>query len=303
MVSAIGEGAYGPVARVDFHRTKYGPEILVDVAWVREMPTFLRFDPHRLTFYDILLVTSGRGWFWLDDCRWRVGPGRLFFTSPGQIRRWQVEGLDGLCLFFPSIFLEEFFQDALLVHRLPYFHGPAAKASLQLATRDATSLRRRLLAMRRELHPVRPDSTHLLRAGLYEVLFTLARLNAAVRRPAVDRIPNRVVVRFRDLVESEFPRCHMVADYARRLAVSPGHLNVLCHRFLGRSAKGLVQDRLVLEARRLLLYSDEPAGRVGHLLGFKDPSYFTRFFRRATGLPPTEFLRRRGASARPIEKS
>lgn len=277
------------VAWVDFHRTKYGPELLIDVSWVREMPTFRRPDPHRLGFYDILLVTRGHGWFWLDASRWRVAPRRVFFTSPGQVRRWQADDLDGLCLFFPSTFLEEFFQDALFLHRLPYFHVPAAEAGLRLEAGDATRLRRRLLAMRRELHPLRPDSPHLLRAGLYEVLFTLARLYSAGPGRAGLGVPNRVVVRFRDLVEREFARSHRVADYARDLAVSPGHLNALCRRYLGRSAKAVIQERLILEARRFLLYSDESAARVAYLLGFKDPSYFTRFFRRSAGRPPTEF--------------
>ncbi len=47
--------------RIDFHRTKYGPEILIDVAWIHEMPTFLHDATHSLSFYDITLVTAGRG--------------------------------------------------------------------------------------------------------------------------------------------------------------------------------------------------------------------------------------------------
>ena len=81
----------------------------------------------------------------------------------------------------------------------------------------------------------------------------------------------------------------VVADYTRELAVSPGHLNALCKRHLGRSAKAVIQDRLLTEARRLLLYSEDSAARIGHALGFEDPSYFTRFFHRTARRSPTAF--------------
>jgi len=277
------------VDRIEFHRTKYGPEILIDTAWVREMPTFLHPGAHYLTFYDILLVTRGRGWFWLDAHRYRVRPGQVLFTTPGQVRRWHVDPLDGLCLFFPALFLEEFFQDGFFLFRLPYFHAPAGAAGLQLSTSAAARLSRRLLRMRRELLALQPDSEHLLRARLYEVLITLARDYSAAHGLTGQPVANRIALRFRELVERQAPERHRVEDYARELAVSPGHLNALSRRFLGASAKEVIQERLAVGARRLLLYSDESAARIGRALGFKDPSYFSRFFRRATGRSPSAF--------------
>ena len=277
------------VTHVDFHRTKYGPEVLVDAAWVREMPTFLRLDPHALGFYDILLVTRGTGWFWLDAHRYAVRPGTVLFTSPGQVRRWQVRDLEGLCVFFPALFLEEFFNDPFFLHRLPFFHIPDGVAEVRLAPTAGRRLRSRLLAMRRELTKLRADSIHLLRARLYEVLVTLGREYSAAHGLVAERTPNRLALRYRELVERDVARRHHVADYARELMVSAGHLNALCKRYLGSSAKAVIQERLAVEARRALLYSDESAARVGYTLGFRDPSYFTRFFRRATGRSPTTF--------------
>ena len=279
------------VTRVRFHNTKYGPEVLVDTAWTREMPTFLRLEPHTLDFYDILLVTAGTGWFWLDGHRHVVAPHRVLFTTPGQIRRWKVRGLDGLCLFFPAVFLEEFFNDSLFLHRLPYFHVPESLGSLRLSAAAAGALRRRLLAMRRELRPLRPDSAHLLRARLYELLITLSRSFSRQRRGLVKPEPHALMLRYRELVEREVSHHHDVQHYARELGVSPGHLNVLCHHHLGRGAKDVVAERLSVQARRLLLYSDRSAAQVGFALGFRDPSYFARFFRRENGRSPSEFRR------------
>lgn len=276
---------------VDFDRTKYGSEMLIDVAWVSDMPAFLLDEPHALAFYDIILVTRGHGEFWLDGYLHRVEPGQLFFTTPGQCRSWRVHGLDGLCLFFPELFLTEFFHDAMFLHRLPYFHVRDGRCGLQLARGAAAGLRRLLLSMRKELALQRPDTSHLLRARLYEILISLARPYAEVHGVPADRAVAGLVVRFRQLVESDFRRLHHVADYAARLAVTPGHLSALCRRDVGQSAKAIIRGRLDGEARRLLLYTDGTAEGIGYALGFKDASYFTRFFRAVSGRTPAAFRR------------
>lgn len=275
--------------RVDFHRTKYGPEILIDIAWIHEMPTFLMAKPHWLSFYDILLVTRGRGWFWLDGHRMSVSPGQVFFTSPGQVRDWDVTALDGLCLFFPATFLEEFFNDEQFLHRLPYFHVGTDVASMKFATPRARRLRQSLSRMRTELRAYRDDSPHLLRARLYETLVELARDYARRYRAPASRTLHRAVVDFQRLVAEDAPRRHCVTAYARDLAVSPSYLRALCRRYLGVPAKEVIQDRLEVAARRMLLFSDGSTERIAADLGFRDPSYFARFFRRRTGASPGKF--------------
>jgi len=278
-----------PVVRVDFDRAKYGTEILVDCAWVREMPTFLRPYPHALHFYDILLVTRGRGWHWLDGRRDAVRPGQVYFVSPGEVRNWNVRGLEGLCLFFPAQFLDAFFNDSLFLHRLPYFHVPRGGRVLSLTPAQARQLRKRLLAVRHELQHLRADSTHLMRAQLYEILITLARQYSTAHGPAQPRSPNHAAIRFRELVEQEATRRRLVSSYARQMGISPNHLNAICKKHLGRPAKTIILERLAAEARRLLLYSDESAERIGYALGFPEPSYFTKFVRRTTGRTPSSF--------------
>lgn len=281
-------------APVQFHTRKYGPELLVDVAFVREMAAFILHGPHTLAFYDIILVTEGRGTFTLDGVRYRGRPGVLFFTTPGQIRTWHVRDFDGICLFFPALFLEEFFNDPLFLQRLPYFHAPGDGAATTLSPQRAAQLQRRLVAMQRELHRLRPDSVHLLRAQVYELLIALARAYAAVHGGDVERTPNLMVLRYREMIEQWVMSRRQVGTYAQELGISPGYLNTLCQRHAGRSAKALIADRLVLEARRLLLYTNESAARIAATLSFEDPSYFSRFFRAHTGRSPRQFQREHG---------
>lgn len=277
----------GAPASIAFHRTKYGAELLVDVAWIRDIPTFLLDRPHQLRFYDLTLVTRGRGRFWLDDCEYAVEPGVILCTSPGQVRRWTVEALDGLCLFFPAEFLESFFSDPLFLYRLAYFDAAPGAAAVVTAGRERRRLARVLAEMHDELRRLREDSSHALRARLYEVLVSVSRWHEA-QHGGVAREPDRVTVRYRTLVAAEARREHRVAPYARKLAVSPNHLNALCRRHLGITAKQVIDERLGTEARRLLRHSDASIAEIAFALGFCDPSHFTRFFRRHAGCGPRE---------------
>lgn len=278
--------------RIEFLRTKYGAEMLIDVAWVRDMPTFLRQGPHSLGFHDILLVTQGEGSYALDGHVHEVKPRSVFFMAPNQVRRWNVRDLDGLCLFFLHSFVDEFLSDGAFLDALPYFNCAAEAAALHLNAREATHLRRRLSEMQGEFAEPRRDSQLVLRAGLHATLIELARAHAA-RHPGIKpRAANATTAAFKALVRDLVRREHRVAPFARRLKVSANHLNVLCRQHLGTSAKAVIAEALTLEARRALVNSGRSAETIAVELGFRDPSYFARFFKRMTGQTPSAFRKR-----------
>ena len=281
--------------QVAFLRRKYGPELLVDVGWIDDLPGFRRDvrsgSPHRLGFHDIFLVTAGTGWFWLDEARFPLRPGTVLFTSPGQVRRWQTDRVDGLCLFFQAEFLQTFFNDPLFIHRLACFDAPDGRHALVLGPTEADRLRARFETMQAEIANLRGDSLHLLRAMVYEELVRLNRAFVARYGGRGDTGANDLAFRFRQLVEGELARHHRVDWYAARLGVTPGHLNAVVRGQLGAGAKAWIADRLLVEARRRMI-GGEPAGRVARGIGFDDPAYFSRFFRRGTGMSPSEFRRR-----------
>jgi AraC-like DNA-binding protein len=143
-------------------------------------------------------------------------------------------------------------------------------------------------AMRRELTALRTDARDLLRARLYELLVLVNRWYRD-RHGDVESKRHSTVDRFTAMVERDFRDRHRVQDYAGRLDVSPGHLNVLCKQHLGCSAGDTIQRRLMIEAARLLRYTDKPAFVIARELGFADASYFGRFVRRNTGATPRHY--------------
>lgn len=281
-------------ARVGFARQKYGRELLVDAAFVKQMPTFITDrSPHSLSFFDILLVTRGRGEILLDGERDRIEPGVVILCIPGQVREWRLRGkLDGACVFFTDTFITETFADPRFLEQFLFFRPSRPSGALLLDAAKRRLFLSRFSSMRREVAHLRPDAADRLRAAVYELLVLLNRWYVASHGDEAQVLADGHVARFRALVERNFRHRHRVSDYARELRVTPGYLNVLCRAQLRANAGAVIRARIALEARRMLLYSTDSAARVGHLLGFEDPSYFTRFFRREVGHVPTHFTRR-----------
>lgn len=132
------------------------------------------------------------------------------------------------------------------------------------------------------------------------VLLTLDRARALATGPAraatrTERARAELFARFRALVEEHYAEHWPIPRYADALGVTERQLNRLCRLHGDRSAFEVAQDRLLLEARRRLIYIAAPVSLLAYELGFDDPAYFSRFFRKLTGTTPAAFRRQHGA--------
>ncbi|GHE22207.1 helix-turn-helix domain-containing protein [Halomonas urumqiensis] len=100
------------------------------------------------------------------------------------------------------------------------------------------------------------------------------------------------LVRYQALVEQHYREQPSIASLAARLGITGTYLNTLCQRLAGASAQQLLHERVMLEAKRLLTYTRMTVSQVADALGFTEPAYFTRFFKRHTGLSPKAFRQR-----------
>lgn len=101
----------------------------------------------------------------------------------------------------------------------------------------------------------------------------------------------KLAARYTQLVERDYRTGRGVADYAAALGVTPTHLSRVCRTTTGRSAKAILSDRVLFEARRLLLDTKLPVQEVAQSLGFGSAAYFTRAFQHHTGKTPSDFRR------------
>ena len=94
---------------------------------------------------------------------------------------------------------------------------------------------------------------------------------------------------FGRLIEDNYTEHHLVAYYAGKIGISAAHLNVITRQNTGKSPLELIHQRILLEAKRNLAYTSMTVSVVSYAIGFSDPAYFTRFFKRHTGLSPRDF--------------
>lgn len=143
-----------------------------------------------------------------------------------------------------------------------------------------------------ELDNHRAGNAAMVQWLVVAVLVTLQRQEApAVAGPRGGLAWNQqaLVQAFRARLDAQFRTVWKVEEYAAALHVSTSTLNRACHAVLGLSAKQLVQQRLLHEAKRRLVYTGEPLENIAWSLGFRDPAYFSRVFRRLTGDSPSAF--------------
>ncbi|MDZ4093289.1 MAG: AraC family transcriptional regulator [Paracoccaceae bacterium] len=114
------------------------------------------------------------------------------------------------------------------------------------------------------------------------------RVAADMPRPDATR---KLVARYTALLERDFRSGMGIADFAAALGVTPTHLTRCCNQACGRPASALLHDRLIFEARKLLVETTMPVGRIAQDLGFNSPAYFTRAFQHQVGKSPSAFRR------------
>ncbi len=98
-----------------------------------------------------------------------------------------------------------------------------------------------------------------------------------------------VLLNFRKLLNQHFFEKRLPKEYAAMLYVTTYYLNSICKDLLGKSAGEVIRDRILLEAKRLLVNGDISISEIAYRLNFKDTSYFTKFFKNYTGKTPKEF--------------
>ena len=132
----------------------------------------------------------------------------------------------------------------------------------------------------------------LVEAQLVSLLVWLSRLLPAQEDELPSARGREHLAKFSQLIEANYAQQHPLEFYAISLGISAAHLNALCRQLTGHSALALIHARMGLEAKRYLIYTSMPVKDVSDALGFSDPAYFTRFFKRQTGSAPIAFRAR-----------
>ena len=253
----------------------------------------------RIDFHCLIYVVAGRYAHMVDFEMQAMTPGSLLFLKPGQVHRFgELSDCDGWLLVFKAELLP---SSADVRPGTSIDNAVAGLELMQLADLQSTHLRLSVAArnsvteafVRMADDARRPASRALnllLGSQVQSLLIRLqldsepARIDARVEPAILQRYR-----RYRAAVEANFARWHGVAPYATRLGCSEKSLARAAMLVTERSAKAILTERLVLEAKRLLAHSLLPVATIGDQLGFAETTNFIKLFRRETGLTPGAF--------------
>lgn len=268
-----------------------GVEVLTFESLKRRLKGSVARRPSRLDFHQLMLVRGGEGTAMVDFVQHPCARGTLLHLRPGQVQRLPC-GADGRPADLDAVlllFTADFPPPLPATHAVLDGFGPVGwqlpPGEFDAFERTAAELEAEYTALRSGVHPT--DLTGaLLRQLLGALLIRIARLTGPSGEPSSD-----LYLAFRRELERSFATTRSVEDYAARLGYSPRTLTRACVAATGRTAKQLVDARVVLQAQRLLAHTDLPVATVGRTLGFGEPTNFGKFFARETGRAPGAFRR------------
>ncbi|OJV84930.1 MAG: AraC family transcriptional regulator [Bacteroidia bacterium 44-10] len=279
------------IPKYDFYKTKYGGELLIDVVELEYIKNYLpKQSLHTLTYYDVTLITEGEGFFKIDGTTHHVKPMDMLFSLPYQLREWDIENItNGYALIFEEEFLLSFFNDPHFMDNISYFRKNRNNSRLSLFPVEFEQVNTLIQQIKHEIDGYTVKNKHILRALLYQVLILLDRTFTEQHNIPPNNDKNTYVDSFLKLVSFDFHKYHAVQYYAEKLYITPNYLNELVKRETGISAKQVIQNKLIIESKKLLLYSNLTIVEISERLSFETPSYFIRFFRKRARCTPLQF--------------
>ena len=246
--------------------------------------------PHRHDFYQIDWVEHGTGHHIIDSVKYEVKPRTLFFMAPGQIHDFVLsDDTVGFTINFSAEFFVLQLQNKNMLSELPIYDLDNSVQALYLDEAQARSILETLNAIGEEYVSDQSGWADMIRSYLYILLMKASRM----AQPGVGADPTSrslfLARRFKSLLEKEYSTVPQVSGYAQMLRVNERSLNEAVRRATGTTAAKLIRERVMLEAKRLLLHSEVSVAEVADRLSFEDPAYFSRAFKKHTGRSPLEF--------------
>jgi len=257
---------------------------LADATSIEQM-----YVPHRKDYYFFFLSKHQGSYHWVDFIGYQVQPHTLYFTTPHQVHlKERSLGIQGQLLAFTEEFLTLCNDETL--RQLPVIQNKLNKHALPLTAADEALLETLMLQIITEAGSTQPYRQTALQAYIKLFLVQLSRLyDAAFTSDDTFDSGNTLFIRLTKLLDEHIDKCHQAADYADSLNITVGHLNAVTKQHTGKTISELLQERLVLEAKRLLFHSQLSVKEIAYRLNFEDAAYFNRVFKRLTGITPLEF--------------
>jgi len=248
--------------------------------------------PHRHDFFEVLYLLKGSGYHVIDSNKYEIKPPCVFFMSPGQAHKLELSlDIEGYIFIFTADFyqLNRSNQNSLI--EFPFFYT-IQQDNPPLLLSSENDIRFLELLFRQSIYEINQTGEYSL--DMLRSILDLMLTTCAARYPIHEKLKNNrkgqiIVKKFFHLIEENFQHNLLMSDYARLIGVTPNHLTQTVRQLTGKSSSQIIKAKQLLEIKRLLFHTNLNISEIANQLHFEDQSYFTKFFKRETGLTPLQY--------------
>ena len=248
--------------------------------------------PHRHDFFEVLYLLKGSGCHVIDANKYEIKPPCVFFMSPGQAHKLELShDIEGYIFIFTADFylLNRSNQNTLI--EFPFFYtihqdNPPLLLENENDIRFLESLFRQSVS---EICEAVESNSEMLRSIL-DLILTICAARYQVTENMLNKGKGQILVkRFFHLVEENHQKNLSLSDYSGMIGVTPNHLTQTVKLLTGKTSTQIIKAKQLLEIKRLLVHTNLSVSEIANQLNFEDQSYFTKFFKRETGITPIQY--------------
>lgn len=276
-----------------FNEADFGKEFYVNTIENHIKHTHLHIDaPHKHDFYVTLIFTKGFGKHEIDFETYDIKPGSMFFLKPGQIHNWTLsEDISGYIFFHTVSFFEKDFTRNH-IQSFPFFYYDQVSPILYLNENKVNYITSLFNAILDESKTIEIFKAEKILTLIHLVYIECSRLiiGNEQKQEVSKNSYTRQFKDFQQFVEQFYKTEKSATFYADKLNISPKHLNRICQNVIGKTTTEYITERVLLEAKREIIYQKKSLAEIAYDLGYEDYAYFSRIFKKHFNENPSEFI-------------
>ncbi|TAH40290.1 MAG: helix-turn-helix domain-containing protein [Bacteroidetes bacterium] len=244
-------------------------------------------DLHRHDYFYILVLEKGKGRHDIDFISYKVCDNCVFFLRPGQVHKLNLNaGSRGYLMQFNPEFYHPLDHESRQLLR-----KASSKPHCQPEAKGFGRLLRLLADVFQEFTDKKEGYQEVIRAylGIFFIELVRQKQNISNSPGKVDLYDQERLDKFLELLERNISTHKQVSEYAEMMHLSTYQLNAITKAALGKTCSTLINEAVILEAKRCLLATSNQVNQVAFQLGYEDVSYFIRFFKKHSGFSPESF--------------
>jgi AraC family transcriptional regulator, transcriptional activator of pobA len=269
-------------------------EVISLEALVRENKSLLTI-PHRTDFYHVFLFENCSPRHMVDFEPIKTTNGTALFLDKGRVHQFDPDlKYKGRVLIFTDDFFCSTEGDAKFLRGATLFNDISGRLDFKPGAPIFKKFKNIYDAIHEELGSAPDQVKHgLLKNMVHNVLLLIEREKGQQNLTGNKKpVELNLTILFKDLLEKNFLGLKKVHEYATRLNISEKRLGQSTAKVLGKSPKEMIDERVLLEAKRLLIHANVSVKEIGFQLGFEEPTNFIKYFRKHTSNTPAEFRER-----------